>query len=796
MIARSNSLSSMHQQAPFSSVFRSNSFVSSPTSQYTTILQRVRQYGLPKLTIQNIHRLFDHATNNITSSGTATTATTLTTLSFADLCQYCVTLAKAGDTIWQLNAYESIVDHATIMQQAAAADERRRQRQSADVRPESSILLDGIPVSIKSNIATATQPFTAGSRILGAARTSLSSTSRKNHTNSTTSANTHIVGYNADITAQLLYHSNAILVGTTTMDEFGMGSLGTNTATAATRTTNSNTIQLPKNPIPFMCHSSNQHLTNGVVEPWNDQNVIEFIQLPEEAIYSVHYDLLQPLLPVLQQQEEQYTPDTNIVKRLDMVSNKDGSSPTNQSCAITNQYHYSPGGSSCGSAISVRHGSAIVSIGSDTGGSVRLPASYNNIVGFKPSYGVISRYGLIPYANSFDTIGIIGNTTHCITTTYQHLIRGNRISDNAGNGVADIESNRIQSTDDAYVVRDSTQSTLSSAYVDSIRDISVRLSSLSTSAGSFIYQSIHDRNHNNSKGQSPLNHHEQPLKGIKIGIPEAFSIEECSFSVRTVWEDCAVWLQQHGATIDVVTKEQISPLLIQQCLASYYILVCAEASSNLLRYDGFRYGTSVPMNIDDFINTDDESNNDYTTLSILEQRYANTRTQLLGKEVIRRILCGTYVLSADQYHAYYEQAAKIRAEITKQFTNTFSQYDMLLLPTTMYPPPKISSDTTTTTRIDPSEMLANDIMTVPISLTGYPAISVSINGSSWYSRPIDEHQSPDPDPDPSTSDQNRTLLPPFQISMQLVGPRFSEPNLLYSASILEQYIASTEQQTS
>ena len=795
MIARSISLSSMHQQAPLSSMSRPNSFVSSPTLHYPTILQRVRRYGLPKLTIQNIHRLFDRTTN--TSSAT-TTATKSTTFSFADLCQYCVTLAKAGDTIWHLNAYESIVDHDTIMQQAAAADERRRQRQSANIRPESSILLDGIPVAIKSNIATATQPFTAGSRILGAARTSHGSTDNHSRTNSTTAANTHIVGYDADVTTQLLYHSNAILIGTTTMDEFGMGSLGTNTTVSASGATNSNTILLPKNPIPFICHSNNDHSTNGVVEPWNDQNVIEFIQLPEEAIYNIHYDLLQPLLPVLQQHEEhqtwlssstdQYrpnTPDSDSVRKVDRVESNDGNTPTNQSYAITHQYHYSPGGSSCGSAISVRHGSAIVSIGSDTGGSVRLPASYNNIVGFKPSYGVISRYGLIPYANSFDTIGIIGNTTHCIATTYQHLIRGNRISDNTGNGEFDIESNSIKSKDDAYVVRDSTQSTLSSAYVDSIRHTSVRLSSLSTSAGNFIHPSNYDRNGNSGKGQSLLNHQEQPLKGIKIGIPEAFSIEECSLSVRTVWEDCAVWMQQHGATVGVVTKEQISPLLIQQCLASYYILVCAEASSNLLRYDGFRYGSSVPMNIDDFIYTDDLNNNDYTTLSILEQQYAITRTQLLGKEVIRRILCGAYVLSADQYHAYYEQAAKIRAEITKQFSNTFSQYDMLLLPNTMYPPPKICSGTTTAIRIDPTEMLANDIMTVPISLTGYPAISISINGSSWYSRPIDAHQSHFPDPDP-------TLQPPFQISMQLVGPRFSEPNILNSASVLEQFVARTE----
>jgi aspartyl-tRNA(Asn)/glutamyl-tRNA(Gln) amidotransferase subunit A len=207
------------------------------------------------------------------------------------------------------------------------------------------------------------------------------------------------------------------------------------------------------------------------------------------------------------------------------------------------------------------------------------------------------------------------------------------------------------------------------------------------------------------------------------------------------------------------------------------------------------------------LNTDD-TNTGTVSLSILEQQYANTRTQLFGDEVIRRILCGTYVLSAEQYETYYEPATQIRAQITQQFHTTFTNYDLLLLPTTLYPPPKINtavSDTTIsitttttsttntntntgTTRMDPTEMLANDIMTVPISLTGCPAISVSIRGSTWYNNTNKNNDNNNNNSDDGIDEQPPDVLtPPFQISMQLVGPRMGESTLLLAASVLEQY---------
>jgi aspartyl-tRNA(Asn)/glutamyl-tRNA(Gln) amidotransferase subunit A len=786
------------------------------SAYYNSILQRVKHYGFPTLSIQNIHRLLgydsgsDRNNNNAINSNNNSNNTSSTSLSIVDVCRYCHTLAMAGDTIWKLHAYESIVDSDTVITLATAVEERRRQRQpqqrwQRDHHPTSphQYWLEGIPISIKSNLAIATLPFTAGSRILGgggttttaaaaAAAGASNSTAGTDHTLQTITTN--MVGYNADVVTQLLHNSHAILIGTTTMDEFGMGSFGTNTITPTTTMT---MTMLPKNPIPFLYQHHNHHHQHHLdVEPWNDLNVVEFIQLPSEAIYNIHYDLLPVQLQPPPQDQPPQEPDLRSDENSEHVATEfccnQPSLNHQEDTKIQQQqqqqqqehehyyrYDYAPGGSSCGSAISVRHGSAIVSLGSDTGGSIRLPAAYNNCIGYKPSYGILSRYGLIPYANSLDTIGIIANTTHCVATTYQQLIR------NSTNNVSSTNDD-IHDDDASAIVRDSTQSQVSSEYRESIRNVTNRMSSSSSSPSSssslindFTHHYHDDRENTNDKRQQEVL---QTLNGMKIGIPEAFSIQECNENVRTVWEDCATWLEQNGATIDVVTQQQISPTLIQQSLASYYILACAEASSNLSRYDGFRYGTNVPMNLEDFILTDDVQNDKNchgTSLSILEQQYANTRTRLFGNEVLRRILCGTYVLSAEQYHTFYEPAAKIRAQITKQFTDVFEVHDFLLLPTTLYPPPTIGSDSTTSTRIDPTEMLANDIMTVPISLTGCPAISVSINGSTWNNNMSNKHQLPEPP------------KPPFQISMQLVGPRFSESTLLLVAAILEQYAATS-----
>ena len=256
---------------------------------------------------------------------------------------------------------------------------------------------------------------------------------------------------------------------------------------------------------------------------------------------------------------------------------------------------------------------------------------------------------MIPYANSLDTIGIIANTTHCIATTYQQLIHrphnpiwnDENDDDDANNHVND----NATTPKNHHIVRDSTQSPLSPQYQESIRDVTHRILSFASTTTSSSTDDFthHHYDHDNDINRHILHHPtsppELPLIGLKVGIPETFSIQECTEHVRTVWEDCATWLQQHGATIDVVPTTQISPLLIQQSLASYYILACAEASSNLMRYDGFRYGTNVPMNLHDYVLTDDIPNdtNDPTAVfvSILEQQYANTWTQLFGNEVLR-----------------------------------------------------------------------------------------------------------------------------------------------------------------
>jgi aspartyl-tRNA(Asn)/glutamyl-tRNA(Gln) amidotransferase subunit A len=231
------------------------------------------------------------------------------------------------------------------------------------------------------------------------------------------------------------------------------------------------------------------------------------------------------------------------------------------------------------------------------------------------------------------------------------------------------------------------------------------------------------------------------LDGIKIGIPAAFSVAELPDNVRDAWSASADHLASHGATVEIVGSDAISPDTLQRALAAYYIIASAEAGSNLSRYDGFRYGVSAEVKCNTMNNPQ----------SMLERQYATSRSYGFGSEVVRRVLCGTAVLSADRFHTYYESAAELRAFLTEQFEKATEQYDVLLVPTVAFPPAPLDRTTNST------QTLANDAMTVPISLTGLPAVSVP------FERPTSQ------------------LFPP---SMQLIGPRFGEEKLLKVAALL------------
>ncbi|MBX9852872.1 MAG: Asp-tRNA(Asn)/Glu-tRNA(Gln) amidotransferase subunit GatA [Cytophagaceae bacterium] len=302
-----------------------------------------------------------------------------------------------------------------------------------------------------------------------------------------------------------------------------------------------------------------------------------------------------------------------------------------------------PGGSSGGSAVAVQADLCLASLGSDTGGSVRQPAAFCGIVGLKPTYSRISRYGLIAYASSFDTIGII-----------------------------------TKNVDDAALL-------------------------LEIIAGKDDYDS--------TVSQQPVPAYTKNLsfsKKAKIGyLKESIESEGVSKTIR----------ENTKKVIDVLIKEghTVEPFefpLLEYILPAYYILTTAEASSNLSRYDGVKYGYRSK-------NTKD-----------LETMYKKTRSEGFGKEVKRRIMLGTFVLSAGFYDAYYTKAQKVRRLIKEETEKILSEYDFLVIPTTPTTAFKIGENTS-----DPLAMYLADLFTVQANLSGIPAISIP-NGKDAQGLPI------------------------------------------------------------
>lgn len=289
------------------------------------------------------------------------------------------------------------------------------------------------------------------------------------------------------------------------------------------------------------------------------------------------------------------------------------------------------GGSSGGGASAVGGNIAVYGLGSDTGGSIRQPASFCGIVGMKPTYGAVSRYGLIAYASSLDQIGPI--------TT---------------------------SVEDAALVYDA---------------ISVYDEKDSTSRGKM--------------GAPTVNSLKNDIKGMKIGIAREY-LEGVRGDVRQAIENAVRVYESLGAQI--VTFDLPA---LKYALPVYYILACAEASSNLGRYDGIRYGYKTPQYQD------------------VNDMVCKTRSEGFGKEVQRRILLGTYVLSAGYYDAYYKKAQNLRGSIVKAFQNAFEVCDVILAPTV----PMTAFETGKAVS-DPIETYLTDICTVPVNIAGLPAVSV------------------------------------------------------------------------
>ncbi len=326
---------------------------------------------------------------------------------------------------------------------------------------------------------------------------------------------------------------------------------------------------------------------------------------------------------------------------------------------------YIPGGSSGGSAAAVAADLCIASLGSDTGGSIRQPASHCGVVGLKPTYGRVSRYGLVAYASSLDQIGPLTKEVRDAAVLLQAI---------AG-----------------YDHRDSTS--VPATVPDYLENLG------------------------------------REIRGLKIGVPREFFGEGLDPEVRVAVEGALKTLASLGAELLEVSLPHTD-----YAVAVYYVIAVAEASSNLARYDGVKYGFRA------------EGRN-------LLEMYAATRTQGFGPEVRRRIMLGTYALSAGYYDAYYQKASQVRTLIQRDFDAAFEQCDLLATPVSPQPAFRLGEVVD-----DPLTMYLSDIFTISVNLAGLPGISVPCGLS-------------------------RAGLP---MGLQILGPPLGEPQVLQAAYAFEQ----------
>ena len=327
-----------------------------------------------------------------------------------------------------------------------------------------------------------------------------------------------------------------------------------------------------------------------------------------------------------------------------------------------------PGGSSGGSAAAVAANLVPWALGSDTGGSIRQPSSFCGVVGLKPTYGLVSRYGLVAFASSLDQIGpITKDVKDCAMLL--NLI--------AGHDERDTTSADREKVD----------------YTKCLRN---------------------------------------DVKGLKIGVPREFFGEGINEEVKESLEKAIETYKKLGAEV-----EEFSLDIAKYSLATYYIIACAEASSNLGRFDGIRYTYRTP----EFKN--------------LKELYKKTRSEAFGPEVKRRIILGTYVLSSGYYDAYYKKAQQVRTLVANEFNKGFEKYDVILTPTS----PTVAFDIGSKSN-NPLEMYLADICTVSVNIAGLPGISIPCG--------VDKEGMP--------------------IGMQLIGNKFCEETILNAAYTFEQEI--------
>ena len=304
-----------------------------------------------------------------------------------------------------------------------------------------------------------------------------------------------------------------------------------------------------------------------------------------------------------------------------------------------------PGGSSSGSAVAVSESLAAITLGSDTGGSIRQPAAFSGVVGFKPSYGRVSRYGLVALASSLDQIGPLTKT----------------VTDNA------LMLNLICEKDEKDLTSYETNE-------DFTRLIG------------------------------------KDISGMKIAFPNFYTDEIVDIEIRNKINSVVELLKNNNVTIDYIDIDYL-----EFTVPLYQVICMAEASSNLARYDGIKYGYRTKE------------------FASIEEMYCKTRSEGFGKEVKRRIMVGSYLLSGANAHIYYEKALKIRNKMKKSFDNIFTKYDLVIGPTTVSTAFEIGGQGD-----DVVKSFINDLFTIPANMTGLPAISMPI-GLDSKKLPIGMH---------------------------------------------------------
>ena len=328
------------------------------------------------------------------------------------------------------------------------------------------------------------------------------------------------------------------------------------------------------------------------------------------------------------------------------------------------------GGSSGGSAATVAAKDVLFALGTDTGGSIRQPSAYNGVVGLKPTYGLVSRYGLIAFASSLDQIGPITNNV------LNNAILLNAIT---GHDEKDLTSLHREKEDYTRLIGND-------------------------------------------------------IKGMKVAIPKYFISDIVDKKIVDKFNDVVSILKSNGVTVDIIDMKYID-----KAVTLYQIIAMGEASSNLARYDGIRYGTR------------EDSDN-------IEDLYKQTRGKSFGKEVKRRIMVGSYLLSGDNAKEYYYKALSIRDDISKEFDKVFKDYDFIIGPTT----------TTTAYNLDdpmddPSKSFLDDVLVIPVNMAGLPGLNLPIGKSD--------------------------NLP---IGMHIIAPKFEEAKIYQIASHLESILGGDE----